>query len=172
MFFIHGNHTRGTLAASMLAVICMMGTARAGDATASGRAGVSALVNHQFIEAIDALKRAAAAEPNNRLWHLNLGWSYNALKRADNAIAEFSQARALTKPTQYYIMGWILWGLANAYETKKDCTNLAKTLSEWMSLTLAQSTAVRGRAIVVKQMVIAKQRIRQCPAKVMADRPQ
>ncbi|MCD6497930.1 MAG: hypothetical protein J7M25_06430 [Deltaproteobacteria bacterium] len=172
MFLKHENHVRGTIVASIVAIIWMMGTARAGDATASGRAGVTALVNQQYTEAVDSLKRAAATEPQNRLWQLNLGWAYNALKQADNAIGAFSKARTLTKSTDYYVMGWILWGLANAYETKKDCASLAKALSEWMSLTLAQSTTVRGRAIVQKQMAIAKQRIRQCPTKVMADRPQ
>lgn len=139
-------------------------------ATKAGRDGVAALVAGRFTDAVDSLKKATKLQPDNRTWWLNLGWALNALKRSAEAIQAFNQATGLTKPSEYYVMGQILWGLADAHENQKDCAGMTRHLKKWMALTDAQSPKVRGRKAVKDQLAVARQRIQICPKRAVADR--
>lgn len=136
----------------------------------AGRAGVSALIGGRFKDAVDALNRATKLEPTNRIWWMNLGWALNALKRSDEAINAFKRATGLTKRTEYYIMGQILWGMAEAHENKKDCAGMEAHLKKWIALTNAQSPKIRDRKPVKAQVELARKRIRICPKRARADR--
>lgn len=163
-----------------LSMACVMFTnvsavdARSGSdrsaARRAGHAGVAALIGGRFKTAVNALNRAAKLEPKNRIWWMNLGWALNALKRSGEAINAFNRATGLTKPTEYYVMGQILWGLAEAHENKKDCAGMALHLRKWIALTNAQSSKIRNRKIVKAQVEVARQRIRICPKRAKADR--
>jgi tetratricopeptide (TPR) repeat protein len=133
-----------------------------------GRSGVSMLVNGRFQEAADSLQQAADVEPQNFLWWVNLGWALNALEKSDDAIKAFEKARELIDAQQYYKQGWVLWGLAKAYEDKKDCSKAAQYLSQWIAITEAQSDEVKNRKPVKDQLSVARQRMSRCPKKIEA----
>ena len=136
----------------------------------AGRAGITALIGGRFNDAVNSLRQATKLDPKNRLWWMNLGWALNALKRSNEAINSFNQAAGLTKPKEYYAMGQILWGLAEAHENKKDCAGIARHLKKWIALTSAQSPKIRNRKAVKAQLAVARKRIQNCPKRAKADK--
>lgn len=161
------------LACSVLAAVAVHDTqAEPNQAAArrAGRAGIAALIGGRFSDAVSSLTRATKLEPKNRIWWMNLGWALNALKRSNEAINAFNQATGLTKPKEYYVMGQILWGLAEAHENKKDCPGMARHLKKWIALTATQSPKIRNRKAVKAQLTAARKRIQNCPKRAKADK--
>ena len=150
----------------LTAMVVALGAAAPPEALTAGRAGVTALVNNQYEAAVDSLERATKLDPKNKLWWVNLGWARSALKQSDKALEAFAKARTLTDPKNFSVMGWILWGAANAYEQKGDCANMARQLTDWLSLLSGQPAAVRNSALMKKQAAIARAKIRTCPTRV------
>ncbi len=154
---------------SILGLVVMLfglGASASPEAVTAGRAGVNSLVNNQYDAAADSLQRATRLDPQNRLWWINLGWARTALNQADEALKAFAKAQKLTSPKEFTIMGWILWGAAAAYEKKGDCANMARRLTDWLSLLSAQPLSVRNAALMKKQAAIAREKIRTCPARM------
>ncbi len=142
------------------------GTLRA--TSASGRAGVAALVNNQYDAAEEALRRAIAEEPKNPLWHLNLGWTYLAQGKAKRALEAFDQAAALIPPSDFAATGWALWGKALAHERLGQCVEMGKALTEWMTQAMKRRFSPEAQKIVEGQIQIAKEKIRTCPTRAAA----
>lgn len=136
----------------------------------NGEAGVAALVNNQFAAAEEALLKATAEEPNNPLWHLNLGWTYLSLDKPARALSAFKKAQTLIKATDFVRMGWVLWGEALAYEKLGRCTDMGKALTEWMSQTMTRRFDPKRKKTIDEQIQIAREKIRTCPKRASSVR--
>ena len=64
-------------------------------------------------QAVDALEKAAAMDPDHTVAHYTLGWAYGRTRQHDRAIAELTRVVELTSRTTYYlaVLAWA-YGIA------------------------------------------------------------